>query len=107
MMRYDHFNFDMGMASHSKTATFVPIKSEQVCTNIHIAHLFVLQNESFELKTHTVHASETGPAVSNFCPARSFCAAAVTVMSLQLYSMWPGSVFKNFVTGVCSSWIVK
>jgi len=106
MMRYDHFNFDMGMASHSKTATFVPIKSEQVSTNIHTAHLFVLQNENFELKTHTVHASEAGPAVSNFCPARSFC-AAVTVMSLHSYSMWLGSVFKNFVIDVCYSWMVQ
>ena len=53
-----------------------------------------------------VHASEAGPAVPNLCPARSFC-AAVRVMSLQIYSMWPGLVFKNFVIGVCYSWMVK
>jgi hypothetical protein len=103
---YGHFNFDMGMASHSKKAAFVPIRPEQVSTNIHTAHLFVLQNECFQIKTRTVHASEAGPAVSNLCPARSFC-AAVTVMSLQLYSMWPGSMFKNFLIGVCYSWMVK
>jgi hypothetical protein len=46
-MRHDHFNFDMGMASHSKTAAFVPIRSEQACTNIHThIYLFCKMNGS-------------------------------------------------------------
>jgi len=60
----------------------------------------------FEIKTHTVQASEAGLAVSYLCPVRSFC-SAVTVMSLQLYNMWPGSVFKNFLISVSYSWMVK
>jgi hypothetical protein len=95
MMLYGHFNFDMAMASYFKTAAFVTIRSEQVSKNICTAHLFVLQNECFDIKPHTVHASETGPTVSNLCLANSFC-VALTVISLHLYSMWPGSVFKNF-----------
>lgn len=51
-MHYDQLNFDMGMTSHSKTAAFVPIRSEQVSTNIHTAHLFALQNECFEIDSY-------------------------------------------------------
>jgi len=65
-MHYDHLNFDMGMTSLCKTDAIVPIRSEQVSTNIHTAHLFTLQNECFEIKTHTVQASEAGSAVPNF-----------------------------------------